>query len=627
MSENMNEGFLITMEDPALVTVPIDADLELEGAAADAAAVGAALALKANIADIVGVSVNGEEADNQGVILIDGSIIPISDAEGAPMISAAMEQALATKTAADIPMSSEEGADSVAEAIEAIQEGAAGCVKSVNGNEPDENGNVQLTEVQAAQNLTSDSSQAVAGAFVLRTAGGNRSVKSGPAQIQEIRGMMEHTDKVPEVLTYDVVGDGITAQLDRATWVAAVSNSGTYEFSYNGSAWKLNGDTVTPGDYGITITGTATNGDTITVDYTKEDRGVITPATPEKLVATGWNLYNAATGYARVKKYAHKYHIGGDYTGLQFSETANGARTTITVDAGGTFDVPSDGYVWPSGASAANTYVTTEWTDWTTGPSVAFEGYTESEIDLTDVMTSEFPDGLFAVGTVYDEINLANSQAISRIERLAYDPLTLEAIIAQGRAYDADRDYIYAVKTSFSPVSISISNQYQENDHGLEMFTGTEVGPYTIILYGQDLKAKLVSDTLTWSKQDGSEEQKAQARENIGAQEAMTFSDITETGWTWGNAYTTGDNPTVSFLALGRFRMLRLTIAPKNTATTWAVIGTVAEGHRPPQNISTYAVESAGSPNPKHIRLKPDGSCEIFKKDVSTYSVNMMWFV
>ena len=361
--------------------------------------------------------------------------------------------------------------------------------------------------------------------------------------------------------------------------------------------------------------------------YEKEDRGLITPATPEQFIATGWNLYNAAAGYARVKKYEYKYHIGGDYTGLQFSTTVNGARTSITVAGNGSFDIPNDGYVWPSGASAASTYVCTEWTDWTNGPDVEFESYSENSIDLTDVMTSEFPDGLLAVGNVYDEINLANSQAVSRIERLDYDEETLAAIIAQGRAYDADENYIYAVKTSFSPVSITIDNQYQANDHGLEMFTGTEVGPYAIIMYGQDLKAKLVNDVLTISAQQLTDAQKDQVRGNIGAQETMEFADITATAWTWGNAYTTGDNPAVSFLALGRFRMLRFTISPKNTASSWVGVGTVAEGHRPQQYISTFAIESAANPNPKHIRLKPDGSCEIFKKEVSTYSVNMMWFV
>lgn len=529
--QDLNEVFEEEMDDSDVITVPIDSTLTRPGEAADAKAVGDALAMKANLADIVGVSVNGEEADNQGLILIDGGDIPLSDADGAPTIAEAVESALTTLeglNAAEIPMSSAEGADSVAEAITELQEGAAGCVKSVNGEYPDENGGVQVNMVPFAQNLTSDTAQASAGTFTLRTTGGSRSVKSGSAQIQEIRGAMIHTGAVQEVLEWEVTGDDITAEVDRAEWIAAVNAEGTYEFTYDGSVWRLGGSTVTLGDYGITIDGTPANGNTITVNYVPEDRGVITPATPEKFIATGWNLFNASAGYARVKKYEYKYHIGGDYTGLQYSATLNGTRSAVTVEENGSFDVPGDGYVWPADASAANTYITTEWTDWTGGPGGTFESYSENEIDLTDVMGSVFPDGLLAVGTVYDEINLGNSQAISRIEKLEWDAETLAEIIAQGRAYEADRDYIYAVKTSYSPVSISISNQYQANDHGLEMFTGTDVGLYAIILYGQDLKAKLTNDVVTWSAAQATEAQKKQARDNIGVTDLLNGAVLVE---------------------------------------------------------------------------------------------------
>ena len=529
INENMNEGFQMTMEDPSVITIKLDDTLTLEGAAADAKAVGDALALKADLSDIVGISVNGEDADAQGLVLIDGTDIPLSDADGAPTIAAAVQgalNALEGMTAADIPMSSTEGADTVKAAIEALQTGAAGCVKSVNGETPNASGNVLLNTVPLAQNLTSDTSQASAGAFVLRTTGGSRSVKSGQAQIQEIRGMMNHTGQVQEVLNWDTNDDDFTADIDRDDWVAEVTEGGTYVFQYDGSVWKLDSETVTLSGYGITVTGSPTNGDSITVTYVAEERGTITPATPAKFIATGWNLYNASAGYARVKKYEYKYHIGGDYTGLQFSATLNGTRTDVTVEESGSFDIPSDGYVWPSGASAANTYITLEWTDWTTGNPGTFESYQESEIDLSEIMGEVFPDGLLSVGSVYDEINLTNSQAISRIEKLDYDAETLAAVIAAGRAYDADENYIYAVRTSFTPESITISNQYQANDHGLEMFTGTDVGPYVIILYGQDLKAKLVNDVLTISQQTLTDPQKEQVLDNIGAASAETVGSL-----------------------------------------------------------------------------------------------------
>lgn len=44
--------------------------------------------------------------------------------------------------------------------------------------------------------------------------------------------------------------------------------SGSYVFEYNGTDWHLGETTVTLTDYGITVTGTPANGDTVTVVYT-----------------------------------------------------------------------------------------------------------------------------------------------------------------------------------------------------------------------------------------------------------------------------------------------------------------------------------------------------------------------
>lgn len=53
-----------------------------------------------------------------------------------------------------------------------------------------------------------------------------------------------------------------------ATFGTKVSNAdGTYEFAYDGTNWKLGTTTVTLSQYGITVTGTATSGDTISVVY------------------------------------------------------------------------------------------------------------------------------------------------------------------------------------------------------------------------------------------------------------------------------------------------------------------------------------------------------------------------
>ena len=87
MSENLNEAFEETMYDATVITVPIDTTLTQSGEAADAAAVGAALALKADASQVVTISVNGESPDQQGEILLDASEIPISDASEADSVA------------------------------------------------------------------------------------------------------------------------------------------------------------------------------------------------------------------------------------------------------------------------------------------------------------------------------------------------------------------------------------------------------------------------------------------------------------------------------------------------------------------------------------------------------------
>ena len=635
-TNDMNEEFSIEMEDSTVITVPIDDSLTREGEAADAKAVGDALALKADADSVNNIDVNGEEADNQGHIILTGEHVPVSG-EDETTLAEAIED-LDGRTGADIPLTAAEGSQTIAEAFSGIgaqdattipmsgtdattiaekiggmETAAEGNVKSVNSEVPDENGNVQLTEVPAAQNLTSDSAQAVVGAFTIRTTGGTRSVGSGSAQMQEVRGGMSHTGVVQEQIDWSVNSETITISLDRAEFVQAAEDSGTYTFTYTGS-WDED-----PEDYGITVTGNPTNGDTITVEYVKEDRGLITPATPTAFRATGWNLFNPSVGYARVAGYDGAYHVGGAYTALQFSATLNGEKSAITVQ-NGSFTVPGNGFVWVTGGNATTTYITTEWTDWTSGPNVDWAAYQETVISLASVMSANFPYGLLAVGAIYDSISIDQGRAISRIERLDWDEDTLAEIIEEGRAYDADENYIYVVRTSPVSTTISLNGQFTANDHGIEIIDGTEVAPVTMILYGQNLKAKLTNDVLTISKQELNDAQKAQARENIGAQEEILSGEVNG-AITWGNSYATGDNPVGAMYAFGKVRMLRVGITPKNANSGWSTILTLAEGHRPAAYV--YAPIIGG----KNVRLSTAGALEIYNRAVSTYTLTLMFLV
>ena len=166
---DMNEEVTYTVDESTMLTVPVDNTLSIAGQAADAYAVGVALDEKLDIDDFQ-VSVNGVQADNQGAILITGADVPVSGTDARKLPVAI--QALEARTGADIPVSSESGADSIAEAIEdakttidatltqtgqAADAKAAGdkigelltalgaYVKSVDEISPDANGNVTLT--------------------------------------------------------------------------------------------------------------------------------------------------------------------------------------------------------------------------------------------------------------------------------------------------------------------------------------------------------------------------------------------------------------------------------------------------------------------------------------------------
>lgn len=292
----------------------------------------------------------------------------------------------------------------------------------------------------------------------------------------------------------------ITATISRDAWVAAVSTTGTYAFTFT-TTWTLNSETVDPADYGITVTNTPIAGDAITVVYVKEIRGTITQADPDALVATGWNLYNAAVGYAKVVKYSNSYgyRIDGDYTAVAFAETPEGTQTSLTPDENGLFSVPGDGYVIVTDGNAANTCVYPVWSDWSGGHAGDFAAYHEDVIDLSGIMSARFPYGLCRAQDVRDEINFNTKQAISRIQRMAYTVENLAIVIAAGRAYEYDENYIYQARAAEDVYAITAEAEYTCDDHGLEYFAGSGAPVDTEILYGQNLKDKLRRYVVTYN--------------------------------------------------------------------------------------------------------------------------------
>ena len=617
MSE-LNTRVRFRVRSSQLQSVPVDDTLSIQGQAADAAAVGEALAQKADLSQVTGISVNGQSADQQGAILIDGSDIPVNGEDNTTLDEAISE--LQDRTAEDIPVSSAAGAQTIAQllantvnrdasaipmsstdqttvkaAVEAVQgdvetletdmetvkgwtaadvpyttgedvpsvkdkldelgtdvsaieawdsddikytaEGEdsvkdkiddlnSGRVRTVNNVDPDPNGNVQLNTVSYADDLTTDDNIQVDAPFIVRTAGGSASINSGHAWIRRLKGSGTHVGYVAEDLRMTVIPeereegvDPITATLDRDTFITYVNASTQFSMVYS-TAWKVNGDEVTPADYGITITGTPIAGDEIVIRYVKEVRGEIIMADPEMLVSTGWNLYNPDEGYARVAAYGGKYKIGGTYSTIRFAKIPGGTSHAVTVDANGLFTVPEDGYVLITGGNSTSTYVLCCWSDWEGGYEGDFSVYEEHVIDLTAIMVS-FPYGLCRIGDIYDEINFNTKQIIPRVKRIQYTDEARADAESSGLAYIFDESYIYiemtAEEIAEATSSFALENQTEVDSHGIEFFTGTNWEVGTEIAYGASLKDKLRRDVLTISQQTLSEEQKAQVLENIGA--------------------------------------------------------------------------------------------------------------
>lgn len=318
----------------------------------------------------------------------------------------------------------------------------------------------------------------------------------------------------------------ITATIDKEKYQFSDAQEGVTVFTYT-TEWNKDLD-----DYGIAVTNQAVNGDTISVDYVKESRGVIKNAQLGQLKSTNWNLYNYLTGVARALKYSTSYGfiVGGGYTTVKWAADINATEedkiTIEPVDYGSGMgfipanELSEDGYFWVSGGNPDTTYVIMTWSDWQAGPQSAFARFDESEIDFTS-LTAVFPYGFNKVGQIRDEIDVTLNTYTRRIDRMDYNQNNLKTAKSNkslyGLDYIYDDNYIYAVLAEPVTGEIRIDNEYTASDHGIEYFTGTEVPIFMSVLYGQNLKDKLRTDVVTISSMDLTDSQKESARANINA--------------------------------------------------------------------------------------------------------------
>lgn len=561
-NQDLNEEINYEIDDADVIPMPIDPTLTHPGEAADAKATGDAIrGMGANI------NINGVRADLTGTFHVYPASIPMSGEQGAQTVEQVLND-IGGRTGADI-VTDAGSTTTIAEALESIEESlsdkisiedidasleqvgkvadahATGeaiqslgesieealseldekTVKSVNDISPDESGNVSLRVAPLAENLLTSKTHESVGEFVIRTADVDASIEDGAAYVQSIKGNSVHTGEVQEVLEMTVTPiereEPITATLNEATFREYVQESTVVTLYYT-SEWSAD-----PTLYGINVIGTPVAGDQININYVVGSRGLISNATPTKISGTGWNLYDSVTGYARLVKYSDQYgfYVGGSFDSLAFAETINGARTPVVV-SDHKFNIPSDGYVFVQGGDSNSTYIVNTWSDWVSGCPEEYQPYTEIGVEIASIMTQVFPDGLMRVGSVRDEIDFVTQEAISRIERMEYTTENLNTVIASGRPYDADENYIYTVRQFAAHTPISLDGAYTVSDHGNELFSGTTVPVYAEILYGVNLKNKLERDTITYSAQSETAARQAQARTNIGAASQADFTAL-----------------------------------------------------------------------------------------------------
>ena len=106
-------------------------------------------------------------------------------------------------------------------------------VRSVNSKTPDAVGNIDITNVATADNLTSPDAQGSYDYFVYRTSGGSASLSSGEAQLVYVDGNMEINNRVPENFVIQT-NNGVAATYSASIWKQYLSDpaSGTYLFTY-----------------------------------------------------------------------------------------------------------------------------------------------------------------------------------------------------------------------------------------------------------------------------------------------------------------------------------------------------------------------------------------------------------
>lgn len=358
----------------------------------------------------------------------------------------------------------------------------------------------------------------------------------------------------------------LTMSFTLATWLHKAELDGTalgsYVFTYD-DGWKLDGAAVTLADYGIGITGTAVDGDNITVSYTAaSDYGHIDVTTPTAVVSTGINSYSGGNNFnpasvlegytidasgnivaAAGKSVGFAWCVDGtngwivghrqEIDRVAFSATIPTAATTgMTVlakddslSSEGAYDgqayyndgynIPAEGYIVFCGSDINLVNSHPRWSgraNWIELGNTDYMPYTETVVDL--------------IGKPFTR----------NITRVAYTAAALDALLEEHTDwvknvdYAWDNDYIYHVSVPVSGTyaadselwsvgstrdTVDVLTDSVANDYGVEELRGTTRAAMVTIVYLANLKNQL-RHAVRYDGQVLTPAQQASAQETLG---------------------------------------------------------------------------------------------------------------
>ena len=137
-------------------------------------------------------------------------------------------------------------------------------IRSVNSQTADENGNVDITHVLTADNLTSQDGQTIVGTFINRASGGAASIQNGIAKLLYVDGGIDIQGRVEENFAFSSTNE-LEFTYNSTIWQSLISQSGSYQFTYtmptsstaaaswtpSDGQWQYNGSNISIDSYGL----------------------------------------------------------------------------------------------------------------------------------------------------------------------------------------------------------------------------------------------------------------------------------------------------------------------------------------------------------------------------------------